>query len=90
MGAKLSVPKGEAGCFADEGQLADVYQPVKYPLHTGNMPILSILKSREYGFDLCPPRVRIARRIPRAAYSCQIRELLSCRRKGKVRGSGQP
>jgi membrane protease subunit (stomatin/prohibitin family) len=51
MGAKLTVREGQAACFVNEGQLADVFQPGMYTLHTENMPILSTLKGWKYGFN---------------------------------------
>ncbi len=51
MGAKLTVREGQAACFVNEGQLADVYKPGMYTLHTENMPILSTLKGWKYGFS---------------------------------------
>ncbi len=50
MGAKLTVREGQAACFVNEGQLADVYAPGMYTLETQNMPILSTLKGWKYGF----------------------------------------
>src|SRR5262249_59486710 len=51
MGAKLTVREGQAACFVNEGQLADVYPPGMYTLETQNMPILSTLKGWKYGFN---------------------------------------
>jgi membrane protease subunit (stomatin/prohibitin family) len=51
MGAKLTVREGQAACFVNEGQLADVFKPGMYTLHTENMPILSTLKGWKYGFN---------------------------------------
>jgi membrane protease subunit (stomatin/prohibitin family) len=51
MGAKLTVREGQAACFVNEGQLADVYQPGMYTLNTENMPILATLKGWKYGFQ---------------------------------------
>src|SRR5271165_4725189 len=51
MGAKLTVREGQAACFVNEGQLADVYAPGMYTLETQNMPILSTLKGWKYGFS---------------------------------------
>jgi membrane protease subunit (stomatin/prohibitin family) len=50
-GAKLTVREGQAACFVNEGQLADVYGPGMYTLETQNMPILSTLKGWKYGFS---------------------------------------
>jgi membrane protease subunit (stomatin/prohibitin family) len=49
-GAKLTVREGQAACFVNEGQLADVYKPGMYTLTTENMPILSTIKGWKYGF----------------------------------------
>jgi membrane protease subunit (stomatin/prohibitin family) len=51
MGAKLTVREGQAACFVNEGQLADVYKPGMYTLNTENMPILSTIKGWKYGFN---------------------------------------
>jgi len=51
MGAKLTVREGQAACFVNEGQLADVFAPGMYTLHTENLPILSTLKGWKYGFN---------------------------------------
>jgi membrane protease subunit (stomatin/prohibitin family) len=51
MGAKLTVREGQAACFVNEGQLADVYQPGMYTLTTENMPILATIKGWKYGFN---------------------------------------
>jgi membrane protease subunit (stomatin/prohibitin family) len=50
MGAKLTVREGQAACFVNEGQLADVFGPGMYTLETQNLPILSTLKGWKYGF----------------------------------------
>jgi membrane protease subunit (stomatin/prohibitin family) len=50
MGAKLTVREGQAACFVNEGQLADVFAPGMYTLETQNMPILSTMKGWKYGF----------------------------------------
>jgi membrane protease subunit (stomatin/prohibitin family) len=51
MGAQLIVRESQAAVFVNEGKLADVFAPDKYTLSTGNMPILTKLKSWPYGFN---------------------------------------
>ena len=51
MGAKLTVREGQAAVFVNEGQVADVFTPGMYTLHTQNMPILSTLLGWSYGFN---------------------------------------
>jgi membrane protease subunit (stomatin/prohibitin family) len=51
MGAKLTVREGQMAVFVNEGQIADVFGPGMYTLHTENMPILSTLKGWKYGFN---------------------------------------
>ncbi|MBA3829015.1 MAG: SPFH domain-containing protein [Taibaiella sp.] len=51
MGAKLTVREGQQAVFLNKGQIADVFQPGMYTLHTQNMPILSKLLGWQYGFD---------------------------------------
>lgn len=51
MGAQLIVRESQAAIFVNEGQIADVFEPGKYTLETGNMPILTKLKSWKYGFN---------------------------------------
>ena len=51
MGARLIVREGQAAVFVNEGQLADVFRPGTYILHTENMPILSTLLGWKYGFN---------------------------------------
>jgi membrane protease subunit (stomatin/prohibitin family) len=50
MGAKLTVREGQAACFVNEGQLADVFGPGMYTLETQNLPILATIKGWKYGF----------------------------------------
>ena len=50
-GAKLVVREGQAACFVNEGQLADVFKPGTYTLETKNLPILATLKGWKYGFN---------------------------------------
>src|ERR1700738_1482121 len=49
-GAKLIVREGQAACFVNEGQLADVFTPGTYTLETQTLPILATLKGWKYGF----------------------------------------
>ena len=51
MGAKLTVREGQAAVFVNEGQIADVFRPGMYALHTENLPILSTLRGWKYGFN---------------------------------------
>jgi membrane protease subunit (stomatin/prohibitin family) len=51
MGARLVVRESQAAVFVNEGQLADVFPPGTYTLHTQNMPVLSTLKGWKYGFE---------------------------------------
>lgn len=50
-GAQLTVREGQAACFVNEGQLADVFDPGRHELTTANLPILSTLKGWKYGFE---------------------------------------
>jgi membrane protease subunit (stomatin/prohibitin family) len=50
-GAKLVVREGQAACFVNEGQLADVFTPGTHTLQTQNLPILATLKGWKYGFE---------------------------------------
>jgi membrane protease subunit (stomatin/prohibitin family) len=50
MGAKLVVREGQAAVFVNQGQLADVFAPGMYALHTANLPILTTLMGWPYGF----------------------------------------
>ena len=51
MGAQLTVRESQAAIFVNEGQIADVFGPGRYELTTQNMPVLTKLKSWEYGFN---------------------------------------
>ncbi len=51
MGAQLIVRESQTAVFVNEGNLADVFTPGKYTLSTGNMPILTKIKSWPYGFN---------------------------------------
>ncbi|HIW72978.1 MAG TPA: SPFH domain-containing protein [Firmicutes bacterium] len=50
MGANLTVREGQCAVFVSEGTIADVFGPGRYELETGNMPVLTKLKSWPYGF----------------------------------------
>jgi membrane protease subunit (stomatin/prohibitin family) len=50
-GAKLVVREGQAACFVNQGQLADVFVPGTYSLSTRNLPLLSTLLGWMYGFE---------------------------------------
>ena len=45
-GAKLTVREGQAAVLVNEGEVADVFTPGMYELHTANVPILSTLPQR--------------------------------------------
>jgi membrane protease subunit (stomatin/prohibitin family) len=51
MGAQLTVRESQAAIFVNEGTIADVYGPGRYTLTTENMPVLTKLKSWQYGFN---------------------------------------
>lgn len=51
MGAQLTVRESQTAIFVNEGQIADVFSPGRYTLTTGNMPVLTKLKSWKYGFN---------------------------------------
>ncbi len=51
MGAQLTVRESQLAVFVNEGEIADVFQPGRYTLSTQNMPIITKLKSWQYGFD---------------------------------------
>lgn len=50
MGAQLTVREGQYAVFINEGVIADVFGPGRYTLSTENMPVLTKLKSWQYGF----------------------------------------
>ena len=50
-GAKLIVREGQVAAFVNQGQLADVFLPGTYDLHTRNLPILSKLAGWSHGFE---------------------------------------
>ncbi len=49
-GAQLIVRPAQMAILIDEGHIADVYQPGRHELSTGNMPILSSIRGWKYGF----------------------------------------
>jgi membrane protease subunit (stomatin/prohibitin family) len=51
MGAKLIVREGQAACFVNKGELADVFEPGTYTLSTENMPFLTKIMSWKHGFN---------------------------------------
>lgn len=51
MGAKLTVREGQAAVFIHEGQMADIFGPGLYELHTNNMPIMTALQHWSHGFN---------------------------------------
>lgn len=51
MGAQLIVRESQVAVFVNEGTLADVFEPGRFTLSTGNMPILTKIKSWPYGFN---------------------------------------
>ncbi len=51
MGAQLIVRESQTAVFVNEGQIADVFTPGTHTLETKNLPILTTLKSWQYGFD---------------------------------------
>ncbi|MFO1069624.1 MAG: SPFH domain-containing protein [Geminicoccaceae bacterium] len=50
-GAKLTVREGQMAVLVNEGELADVFTPGMYELHTANLPILSTLQAWPHGFQ---------------------------------------
>jgi membrane protease subunit (stomatin/prohibitin family) len=50
-GAKLIVREGQVAAFVNQGQLADVFLPGTYDLHTRNLPIFSKLAGWSHGFE---------------------------------------
>jgi membrane protease subunit (stomatin/prohibitin family) len=50
-GAKLTVRESQMAVFVNEGQVADVFGPGMYELHTANLPILSTLQAWPHGFE---------------------------------------
>lgn len=51
MGAQLTVRESQLAVFVNEGEIADIFYPGKYELSTQNMPIITKLKSWQYGFN---------------------------------------
>lgn len=51
MGAQLTVRESQTAIFVNEGKIADVFGPGRYVLTTENMPVLTKLKSWQYGFN---------------------------------------
>ena len=49
-GAQLIVRESQVAVFIDQGKVADVFEPGRYELQTGNLPILSTLKGWKHGF----------------------------------------
>lgn len=50
-GAQLTVRESQTAVFINEGQIADIFPPGRFELITGNMPILTNLKSWKHGFE---------------------------------------
>ena len=50
MGARLIVREGQNAVFVRDGEIADVFTPGTYTLHTDNLPLLSTLAAWKYGF----------------------------------------
>ena len=50
-GAQLIVRPSQIAIFVYEGQIADVYQPGKYALHTDTMPIFTSLSNWKFRFE---------------------------------------
>ncbi|MFC7703815.1 SPFH domain-containing protein [Plastorhodobacter daqingensis] len=50
-GAKLTVRESQVAVFVHEGQLADVFGPGLYELHTNNMPVMTALQHWHHGFQ---------------------------------------
>lgn len=51
IGAKLTVRESQAAVFVNEGIISDVFSPGIYELSTQNLPVITKLKSWEYGFN---------------------------------------
>ncbi len=51
MGAQLTVRESQNALFVNEGKVADLFQPGRYPLSTQNLPILTTLRSWSFGFN---------------------------------------
>ncbi|GAU76278.1 SPFH domain-containing protein [Fusibacter sp. 3D3] len=50
-GAQLIVRPSQVAIFVYEGQIADVYEPGKYELHTATMPIFTSLSNWKFKFE---------------------------------------
>lgn len=50
-GAQLIVRPGQLAVFVDQGTVADVFDPGRHELTTGNLPVLSKLRGWKYGFE---------------------------------------
>ncbi|HEY8423716.1 MAG TPA: SPFH domain-containing protein [Clostridia bacterium] len=51
MGSQLIVRESQVAILVSSGKIADVFEPGRYKLDTGNMPILTQLRSWKYGFN---------------------------------------
>lgn len=51
MGSQLIVRPSQVCIFVSSGKIADVFEPGRFKLDTGNMPVLTKLKSWKYGFN---------------------------------------
>ncbi len=51
MGSQLIVAPSQVAILVSSGKIADVFEPGRYKLDTGNMPILTKLMSWKYGFN---------------------------------------
>ncbi len=50
FGSKLTVRESQMAVFLNKGEIADVFEPGMYTLHSSNLPILSNLLGLPYGF----------------------------------------
>ncbi|MEA1915695.1 MAG: SPFH domain-containing protein [Campylobacterota bacterium] len=50
-GAKLTVRESQIAVFVNEGQIADIFTPGIYELHTNNMPIMTTLNHWDHLFE---------------------------------------
>jgi membrane protease subunit (stomatin/prohibitin family) len=50
-GAQLTVRESQVAIFVNEGRIADVFAPGRYPLTTENMPVLTRLNGWMHGFQ---------------------------------------
>ena len=51
MGSQLIVRESQVAILVSGGKIADVFEPGRYKLSTGNMPVLTKLRSWKYGFN---------------------------------------